>query len=142
MRTRPFASGVVLAALAVAGCGGGGGDSRPDGEQVIAVTTDFAHAFGRGDGDKACSLMTPGGRDALVSRVQSLVGTNDCAEAVTKLQTLAGPNVTGPFETAKASGATVAGDKATATLTANGHATQVSLEKRDGEWLLSKAPGL
>src|SRR4051794_7308264 len=136
------AAATVAAALALGGCGGGGGDKPPDGEQVITATTDFAHAFGSGDGAKACSLLTPGARDALVARVSSLVGTQDCAQAVQKLQTLAGPNVTGPFESATAAGANVSGDKATATLTANGHATEVTLEKRDGDWLLSRAPGL
>ncbi len=59
-----------------------------------------------------------------------------------KLQSLAGPNVTGQFRTATASSPTVTGDKATATLTAGGHATQVSLQKVDGDWLLTRAPGL
>ena len=112
-----------------------------DPERVIAAVTDYAHAFGAGDGEKACSLLTPAGRAALTARVASLVGTRDCAEAVPKLQALAGPNVTGPFKEAKASNARTAGDHATATLVAGGHSTQVSLEKQDGDWLLTKAPG-
>jgi predicted small lipoprotein YifL len=145
MSVRAAAASALLAAAslaALAGCGGGGGDERPDPEAVVAVTTDYAHAFGRGDGETACSLLTPGARDSLVARVSSLVGTRDCAEAVQKLQSLAGPNVTGQFRTAKASSPTVTDDKATATLTAGGHATQVTLEKRDGDWLLTRAPGL
>lgn len=142
MRPGRAASAAAVAAVALAGCGGGGGDKPPDSEQVITATTDFAHAFGSGDGAKACSLLTPGGRAALVTRVSSLVGTRDCAEAVQKLQTLAGPNVTAPFESATAAGANVSGDRATATLTANGHATQVTLEKHGDAWLLSRAPGL
>src|SRR3954449_8176946 len=143
VRAAAGVSGLLGAAvLLVAGCGGGGGDERADPEAVIATTNDYAHAFGSGDGDRACELLTPGARDSLVQRVSSLVGTQDCGEAVKKLQTLAGPNVTGQFATAKASAPTVTGDMATATLTAGGHATQVSLEKRDGNWLLTRAPGL
>jgi hypothetical protein len=142
MRTsvRAAATSALVAAL-LAGCGGGG-DKQPDPERVTAATTDYAHAFGSGDGSKACALLTPGARDSLVQRVVSLVGTNDCAQAVNKLQSLAGPNVTGQFRTAKASSPTVTGDKATATLTAGGHATQVTLQKVDGDWLLTRAPGL
>jgi hypothetical protein len=137
------AASAALAAALLAGCGGGGGgDERPDSEQVVGAATDYARAFGSGDGQKACSLLTPGARDSLVARVSSLVGTRDCGEAVQKLQALAGPNVTGQFRTARASAATVTGDRATATLTAGGHATQVTLEKRDGDWLLTRAPGL
>jgi hypothetical protein len=132
----------VVAAVLIAGCGGGGGGDRPDSEQVLAVATDYAHAFGGGDGNKACSLLTPAGRAALVQRVSSVVATHDCAEAVQRLQSLAGPNVNGPLQTAKASSPTVTGDKATVTLTAAGHAAQVALEKVDGNWLLTRAPGL
>jgi hypothetical protein len=108
---------------------------------VSSAVTDYAHAFGNGDGKKACESLTPGARDAFVKRVSSIVGTNDCAEAVSKLQAVAGPNVTGPFQTATVSGAKVNGDKATATLMAGGHTTTVTLELRDGKWLLTHVPG-
>jgi hypothetical protein len=131
---------VVVLALVVAGCGGGG-DKGSDQEQVTTAVTDFAHAFGKGDGAKACGLLTPGARDAFVARISSLVGTRDCAEAIGKLPAVAGANVTGPFQTATVAGVTVSGDKATARLTAGGHSAQVSLQKRDGEWLLTRVPG-
>ena len=137
-----LAAATAALAVPLAGCGGRGGDERPDPEAVIAAATDYARAFGSGDGDRACELLTPGARDSLVKRVSSLVGTSDCAEAVQKLQTLAGPNVTGQFRTAKATSPIVTGDKATATLTAGRSATQVTLEKRDDDWLLTRAPGL
>ena len=126
--------------LAVAGCGGGD-DAPPDSEAVSDAVTGYAHAFGGGDGDKACELLTPEARDAFVKRVTSLVGTTDCAEAMTKLQSFAGPNVTGPFQDATVRGVQVDGDRATADLVAGGHTEQVTLEKHDGDWLLTKAPG-
>ena len=62
-------------------------------------------------------LERKGARTAFVTRIASLVGTRDCAEAVAKLPGLAGPNVTGPFQTATGSNVKVTGGTATATLT-------------------------
>jgi hypothetical protein len=129
--------GVVLAAT---GCGGGGA-KPPDAKQVGDAVTGYAHAFGGGDGVKACGLLTSDARDAFVKRVSSLVGTTDCAEAMSKLQTFAGPNVTGPFQDATVSAVKVSGDRATANLVAAGHSEQVTLERQNGDWLLTKAPG-
>jgi hypothetical protein len=135
------ATSLLLAAAALASGCGGGGDKGSDQEQVSKAVTDFAHAFGKGDGKQACDLLTNGARTAFVTRIASLVGTRDCAEAVAKLPGLAGPNVTGPFQTATVSNVKVTGDTATATLTAAGHSAQVTLEKPDGVWLLTHVPG-
>ena len=132
---------LVCALAGLVGCGGGGGDNAKDPSAVTKAVTDYAHAFGNGDGAKACALLTPGGRDAFVKRVSSIVGTRDCAEAISKLQSVAGPNVTGPFQDATVSGAKTTGDKGTATLMAGGHTTTVQLEFRDGKWLLTHVPG-
>jgi hypothetical protein len=137
---RRAASAAAVAVLALAGCGGDG-DAPPDAEQVDSAVAGYAHAFGGGDGDRACELLTPDAREAFVKRVSSVVGTTDCAEAMTKLQSFAGPNVTGPFEDATVSEVEVDGDRATANLVAGGHTEKVTLEKVDGEWLLTKAPG-
>jgi hypothetical protein len=138
---RPAASALLaVGVLALMGCGGG--DDKPPGEKEAgAAVTAYAHAFGSGDGDKACALLTPDARAAFVKRVSSLVGTTDCAEAMAKLQTFAGPNVTGPFEDATVSDVKVDGDKATASLVAGGHTEEVTLELQSGDWLLTKAPG-
>jgi hypothetical protein len=142
VRSRAASAALIILALVTApGCGGDGGDERPDEEQVVAAATDYARAFGAGDGEKACSLLTPGARDAFVKRVSTLVGTSDCAEAVQKLQAVAGPNVTGPFRVARATGAKVDGDEATVEIRAGSGTAEVGLEERDGEWLLTRAPG-
>jgi len=124
----------------VAGCGDDD-EGRPEPEQVTAAVTAYAHAFGKGDGEKACSLLTSGARDALTKRVSSLVGTRDCPEAVEKLQAVAGPNVTGPFQEAKASEPKITGETATVKLMAGAGTEEVKLERVDGEWLLTQAPG-
>jgi hypothetical protein len=141
--SRPSRAAVAALACAtlLSGCGGDGGDDAPDPEQVTEAVTEYAHAFGDGDGEKACDLLTPAARDQFTARVSSLVGTRDCAEAIGKLQAVAGPNVTGPFREAKVESVMVTGDKATARILAGGATESVALEKRDGEWLLTKAPG-
>ena len=131
---------LLLAVAALSGCGGGG-DKGTDQEQVSTAVTDFAHAFGKGDGKTACALLTSGARTTFVTRIASLVGTRDCAEAIAKLPGLAGPNVTGPFQTATVSKVMVSGDNATAVLTAAGHSAQVTLQKSGGDWLLTHVPG-
>jgi hypothetical protein len=108
---------------------------------VSSAVTDFAHAFGKGDGATACKLLTPGARDAFVARISTLVGTRDCAAAIGKLPAVAGANVTGPFQTATVDSVKVTGESATARLVAGGHSATVTLQKRDGDWLLTGVPG-
>ena len=134
-------SAAIALALALAGCGGGG-HRGSDQEQVGKAVTDFAHALGKGDGKTACSLLTPGARDAFVARVAALVGTRDCATAIDKLPAVAGANVTGPFQTARVSSVKVSGSSATARVIAGGASAPVSLQKRDGDWLLTGVPGV
>jgi hypothetical protein len=140
VRAAAVSCAVAASVVLAAGCGGSG-DRSDDPDAVTRAVTDYAHAFGSGDGGKACGLLTPGARDSFVKRVSSLVGTSDCAEAISKLQSVAGPNVTGPFQDATVSGARVTGDKASAELKAGGAAKTVSLERRDGKWLLTRVPG-
>jgi hypothetical protein len=140
VKVKRAASSALVAVALLAGCGGSD-DKGSDQEQVTKAVTDFAHAFGKGDGAKACDQLTPGARDAFVSRIASLVGTRDCAAAIGKLPAVAGANVTTPFQTAKVDQVKVTGDSATARLTAAGHSASVNLQKRDGSWLLTRVPG-
>jgi hypothetical protein len=131
---------LAAAALLLGGCGGGGG-GQSEAKKVETAVIDWAHAFGAGDGDKACSLLTPGARDAFTKRIATLVGTTDCAEAIKKLPAVAGPNVTGPFQDATVNSVRVSGDRATARLMAGSGNALVTLEKSDGDWLLTRVPG-
>jgi hypothetical protein len=135
------AASAALLGLTIAATGCGGGDKPPDADQVTSAVSGYAHAFGDGDGGRACELLTSGARDAFVKRVSALVGTTDCAEAMSKLQSVAGPNVTDPFQDATVRDVMVDGSKATAELVAGGHTEQVTLEKDGDDWLLTKAPG-
>jgi hypothetical protein len=127
-----------MAALLVAGCGGGKASEQ---KRVSTAVTDFAHAFGKGNGDKACARLTPAARNTFVSRIQSIVGTRDCAQAIGKLPAVAGANITGPFQTARVDSVKVNGDSASARIIAAGHTAPVALQKTGGEWLLTRVPG-
>jgi hypothetical protein len=62
----------VLAAVVVAGCGGGSG---PDGSGPDAAVRDYYRALLRGDGARACSLLTDGlSRDIASSRGAKAAG--------------------------------------------------------------------
>jgi hypothetical protein len=124
----------------VVGCGGGV-SRKEERTRVSTAVSDFAHAFGNGNGKKACAKLTPAARTTFVSRIQSIVGTRDCADAIGKLPAVAGANITGPFQTAKVDSVTVNGDTATARIIAAGHTAPVALQRRGGEWLLTRVPG-
>jgi hypothetical protein len=127
--------------LLLAGCGGGsdGGAKKQSPQQVV---TSFAHAFGAGDGKKACALLTKVGQKAFVARVQPLTGANDCPTAIAKVHDAAGGSVTKAYAAAKVVKVKVSGSQATAQLTAGGAATPVALEKEDDAWKLTAVPGL
>jgi hypothetical protein len=127
-------------ALAVAGCGGG--KSVPDPKAASQAVTDFAKAFGGGDGKRACDLLTPAARTIFLKKSHTVAPTTDCAVAMKRVHDLAGSSVTGPFATATVSSVKVTGATATATLTANGHSTPVYLAKQGDAWKLTGVPGL
>lgn len=132
---------VAAAALFATGCGGGG-DSSSDPKPAGAAVTEFAKAFGAGDGSKACDRLTSAAQTAFVKRVQVLSPARDCPTAIKRVHDAAGPQVTSAFSTATVSGVKLKDDTATARLTAAGHSTLVRLEKQDGSWRLTAVPGV
>jgi hypothetical protein len=131
---------LVVAGTLLGGCGGGG-KKVPDTQAAGAAVTGFAKAFGSGDGKTACDLLTPAARAAFVKRVQGLATTRDCATGMVKVHDAAGADVNAAFSAATVSNVKVTGDSATATLTASGHSTSVSLARQGGKWRLNGVPG-
>jgi hypothetical protein len=133
------ALGAVLIALVLtaSGCGG-----KSDSEAARAAVTGFTKAFGKGDGAKACKLLTPAARDAFLKRVKVLTGTSDCAKALKGVHDAAGRQVTDAFEAAKVSDVEIKGSNATAKVTASGASTTVGLKKQGDKWLLTGVPGV
>ena len=131
---------VLLVALAASGCGGG--SDQPDPDAARSAVSDFAKAFGAGDGGKACDLLTSTAQAAIVKRVKVLAAATDCPTAIERLHDAAGSQVTGAFSTAKVTDVQVKGDTATARLVSGGHSTSVALTKQDGDWRLTGVPGV
>jgi hypothetical protein len=137
-----LAAAAVAAAVVLSGCGGGGGSTN-DAQAAGTAVTDFAKAFGAGDGQKSCVLLTPAAQAAFVKRVQVLAPVRDCATAITRIHAAAGAQVAAAFSAAKVVGKPqVKGDSATVTLSAAGHSTTVALKKQGGAWKLAAVPGL
>jgi Tfp pilus assembly protein PilW len=139
------AAALAAAALLATGCGGGGGggggNSSSDPKAVEAAATEFAKAFGAGDGSKACDTLTSAAQADWVKRVQVFAPARDCPTAIKRVHDAAGPQVTTAFSTATVSDVKVNGDTATVRLTATGSSTLVRLERQDGSWRLMAVPG-
>jgi hypothetical protein len=132
---------VALAAVVLAGCGGG--DKKvPDSKAAADAVAGFTKAFAAGDGAKACDLLTTGARAAFVKRAETATGSKDCAESMKRVHDLAGSSVTGPLAAATVSDVKVSGATATARLTASGHSTTVSLSRLGSDWKLNGVPGI
>jgi hypothetical protein len=132
----------VLAAAAFVLGGCGGGKSVPAPEAASQAVTGFAKAFGGGDGQKACDLLTPAARTAFLKKSHTVAPTTDCAVAMRRIHDLAGASVTQPLAAATVSDVKVTGATASALLTANGHSTSVYLAKQGDSWKLTGVPGL
>jgi hypothetical protein len=132
---------VALAAVLLAGCGGGG-QRVPNSDAASAAVLGFAKAFGAGNGKEACDLLTDDARATFLARVQALVPTKDCAVAMTKVHDEAGDDVNQAFQTATVSNVKINGGSASVTLTASGHSTRVGLAEQNGEWKLTGVPGI
>lgn len=139
MAARATAALIALALVGaiVAGCGG-----KSDSEAARDAVTGFSKAFGKGDGGKACKLMTPAAQTAFVKRVKVLSRSTDCAVSIGRVHDSVGRAVTDAFEKAKVSDVEVKGSSATAKLTAQGHSTTVGLARQKGRWLLTGVPGI
>lgn len=133
---------VAAIVVLLAGCGGGGGQRVPDEDAASAAVLGFSKAFGAGKGEEACDLLTDDARAAFLKRVQTLITTDDCATAMTKVHDEAGDDVNEAFQSATVSNVEVNGGSASVTLTASGHSTTVGLADQDGEWRLTGVPGI
>jgi ketosteroid isomerase-like protein len=132
----------VLAVLALGGCGSGDKKASSDPDAVRATVTEFSKAFGSGDGTRACDLMTPEAQAAFVKRVQSIMGTKDCAKAIEAVHGEAGAQANIAFSDATVSNVKVTGGSATAVLTASGHSATAKLLKQGAAWKLTGVPGI
>jgi hypothetical protein len=126
---------LAAVALSAAGCGG---NASSDVESTIHAYLD---AFVKGDGSKACSLMTDATRKSFVKRVRPLYKTGDCGKAIDKIRSQAGPAVIGALKGVKVSDVKISGDRATARLNSGVNTSSTRLQKEGGSWRIAAAPG-
>jgi len=126
---------LAVAAVALAGCGGGAG------EDAKSAVKSYVNAFVNGDGAKACSLMTASTRRQFVARTRQPYKTTDCVSAVEAIRTTAGQAGMDKLKKLTYSDAKVTGDTATVKLTSGSRTSTANLKKEGGSWKVSGAPG-
>ena len=126
--TRPRAVIAVLVAallLPAAGCG------KSEEDKARATVEDYLEAISKGDGDKACDLVSSRTR----KRIESS-GTRTCPETFKSLNQGPGKAVLGAFKDAEVKDVKVNGDRATADIELRGLKRKTNLRKEDGDWKL------
>ena len=129
--------------VALAGCGGGA--PKSDADQVTQVLKDAAKAVANGDGDKACSYLTPDAqRQAELQVGGGVLGQVDCPTLVKRATAFLNPLDKKQIEDLQPQNVQVNGTAASATLAANpdpsqssGVSVQLNLQKLGTDWKIS-----
>ena len=122
---------VVALACAMASCGTSSSD------EAKSAVQGYLDAFAKGDGKKACDLMTDLTRQQFVTRVKLLARTTDCAKAVTALK----PVMAVALKGSKVNQVRVVGNDASATVRAGKRESTTVLHKENGKWKVTAGPG-
>lgn len=104
---------------------------------VRRVVTDYAAAFAAGDGATACDLLTEKVRQTFLDAIGS---SDTCATAFVKVIALQDPATRDLFRTAVVGDVQVSGDTASASLSAAGVSTPVSLARQSDGWKITTLP--
>ena len=128
---------LACAALAVAGCGGS------DADDAKSAVRSYLNAFVKGDGAKACSLMTAATRRQFVARTKAQLKTTDCTLAIEAIRTQAGDASLAALRKVELKDVQIKGKGRTAevTLESGGSSSTAALVKEGGGWKISGAPG-
>jgi len=142
---------VSLAGLMLGACGSSHRASHgaTDEQQIGQVVRSYLSAQTQGDGQTACSLLTPGGQRQLealvVKRANGLITAQpSCADAVSLVHSFAGSKLLNALSTARVGQVKVNGDNATAQVADGAVFTPqtVSLAKVGTAWRIAGVPGL
>ena len=139
-----------LAVVTLGACGSSHRSSTASGEQPIGqVVRSYLTAQAQGDGQTACSLLTPDGQRQLealvVKRANGLIASRpSCSDAVSFVHSFAGAKLLNALSTARIGTVRVQGDTATARVTdGTEFAPQaVRLARIAGAWRIAGVPGL
>jgi Domain of unknown function (DUF4878) len=123
--------GLVALACAIASCGSSSSDDAK------AAVQGYLDAFAKGDGKKACDLMSDLTRQQFVTRVKLLARTSDCAKAVSALK----PVMAVALKGSKVTQVKVVGNDASATVRAGKRESTTVLHKENGKWKVTAGPG-
>jgi Domain of unknown function (DUF4878) len=119
---------IALFATALALFAAGCGDS--DSDKAKSTVEDYLAAVTKGDGDKACSLIT----DQTKKNIEK--GGRKCGETISALNKGPGRQVLQAFKDAKVENVKVNGDRATADIKVKSLTQKTNLRKEDGKWKL------
>jgi phage protein D len=124
--SRTIAALLVAASLLFAAACGGGSEE----DKAKSTVEDYLAAVVKGDGDKACSLVT----DQTKKNIER--GGRKCAETISALNKGPGRQVLKAFDDAKVENVKVTGDRATADIKVKSLTQKTNLRKEDGKWKL------
>jgi len=117
---------LIVAALAL-GAAGCGGSEEDDAKSTVE---DYLEAVTKGDGDKACSLVTAQTKKNIEK------GGRKCGETISALNEGPGRQVLQQFKDAKVENVKINGDRGTADIKVKQLTQKTNLRKEDGEWKL------
>jgi hypothetical protein len=121
---------VLLAVLALAGCGGGGSDEPSNPEATVQA---YLNALADNEGEEACGFLTPDIRRQIVEQA----GSPSCPEAVADFNEFLGEDAD-LLKDAVVDDVVVRGDSASANVTGVvADSVEVELERIDGEWRIA-----
>lgn len=135
---RTTSTALVLAALVAGGLAGCGKSDEDEAQDAVQT---YLTAFGDGDGEKACELLTEKVRDAFVAQVRGLVDTEDCGKAFDTIQKGLTPAQTKAVSGVRVAGAKIDGDRGTVNVRSGGTTVATRVEKVDGDWRIAQPPG-
>lgn len=150
-RARKVLIAACLAGIMLGACGGshGGPHGASEDQQISQVVRSYLSAQTQGDGQTACSLLTPGAQRQLealvVKRAKGLIPSRpSCTDAVSLVHSFAASKLLNALSTARIGRVNINGDTARARV-ADGTAfvpQTVSLAKVAGAWRIAGVPGL
>ena len=118
---------IAVLALGAAGAGCGGGSEE---DKAKSAVEDYLQAVTKGDGEKACSLVT----EQTKKNIEK--GGRKCAETISALNKGPGRAVLQTFKDAEVENVKVNGDRGTADIKVKQLTQKTNLRKEDGQWKL------
>jgi stage V sporulation protein SpoVS len=133
---RGVASALVLAALALAACGGE--DSTANEEAAVRSTVkDLYGAFADKDADGVCGVLTRRQREA-VAKGAGATTSGSCEQVMGVALNFVGGKGLEDADQAKVTKVSIDGEKATATVDFKGKPGELGLAKEGGEWRIDE----